>query len=127
IHGRTTVLRDHDSISYFYFDFVEDLSGFEKQFRKKAEDAKSNYSFNPAEQRHDLIHYSSVPWISFTQVKHARRIPAADCIPKLVFGKYYKEGEKVLMPFSVSVHHSLVDGLHVGQYFEKFQKYLNDI
>ncbi|NNE30464.1 MAG: hypothetical protein HKN16_12570, partial [Saprospiraceae bacterium] len=27
IHGGTTVLRDDDSFSYFYFDFVEDLSG----------------------------------------------------------------------------------------------------
>jgi len=40
-------------------------------------------------------------------------------------GKYNTEGDKMIMPVSVEVHHSLMDGLHVGRYFELFQKYLN--
>jgi chloramphenicol O-acetyltransferase type A len=29
------------------------------------------------------------------------------------------------MPVSVEVHHALVDGLHVGQYFEQLQQNFN--
>jgi chloramphenicol O-acetyltransferase type A len=29
------------------------------------------------------------------------------------------------MPVSVEVHHALVDGLHVGQYFDKLQLNFN--
>ena len=30
------------------------------------------------------------------------------------------------MPVSVHVHHALVDGVHVGQYIEEFQKLMNE-
>jgi chloramphenicol O-acetyltransferase type A len=29
-----------------------------------------------------------------------------------------------MMPVSVEVHHALMDGLHVGRYFESFQSHL---
>jgi chloramphenicol O-acetyltransferase type A len=29
------------------------------------------------------------------------------------------------MPLSVQVHHALMDGIHVGRYYEKFQAYLD--
>ncbi|MGD9556758.1 MAG: CatA-like O-acetyltransferase [Mangrovibacterium sp.] len=31
----------------------------------------------------------------------------------------------MLLPFSVQVHHALVDGFHVGEYFQKLQEYLD--
>ncbi|WP_411955953.1 CatA-like O-acetyltransferase [Clostridium estertheticum] len=30
------------------------------------------------------------------------------------------------LPLSVQVHHSLVDGIHVGQYFNKIQEILDN-
>ncbi|MEL7004699.1 MAG: hypothetical protein AAFN93_18470 [Bacteroidota bacterium] len=30
------------------------------------------------------------------------------------------------MPVSIHVHHGLVDGIHVGQYCDLFQKLLNE-
>jgi chloramphenicol O-acetyltransferase len=31
------------------------------------------------------------------------------------------------MPVSIEVHHALVDGVHVGRFFERFQHHLDDV
>lgn len=30
-------------------------------------------------------------------------------------GKYYTQGDKVLMPLAIQVHHAVCDGFHVGR------------
>lgn len=35
-----------------------------------------------------------------------------------------KDG-RVIMPVSVQAHHSFVDGIHIGKFVDKLQKYLN--
>ena len=45
--------------------------------------------------------------------------------PKATWGKYRREVRRLIMPFSLQVHHSLMDGLHVGRYFEALQERLN--
>ena len=61
-----------------------------------------------------------IPWISFTSFTHARKPAKEDSVPKIVFGKYTKKNDSVKMPVSVEVHHSLMDGIHVGKFFEQF-------
>ena len=34
---------------------------------------------------------------------------------------------KIRMPFSVQVHHSFADGLHIGQFAEKLQEFLGNL
>ena len=80
----------------------------------------------PADHRDDLIHFSVLPWISFTSVSHARRLGTNDSVPKIMFGKHYEAGERRRMPVSIEAHHSLVDGLHVGRFFARFQALLDD-
>lgn len=75
--------------------------------------------------RRDVIHYSTVPWISFTALTHERNFAMPDSIPKMTFGKYFKEGNRLLLPLSINGHHGLMDGYHIGQYFELFQQLLN--
>ena len=40
-------------------------------------------------------------------------------------GKYFIRDEKVMLPFSVQVHHSFVDGVHIGKLANLLQDYLN--
>ncbi|MDE6676058.1 MAG: chloramphenicol acetyltransferase, partial [Acetatifactor sp.] len=35
--------------------------------------------------------------------------------------------QRILLPFSVQVHHSFVDGVHIGRLAEGLQGYLNEI
>ena len=33
----------------------------------------------------------------------------------------------MLVPFSVQVHHGLMDGFHVGRYFNELQRYIDGL
>ena len=126
IHGASTLLLDNQSFKFYHFDFDEDFV----RFRAGAEGALAYARATPDSmdnrpERDDLIYYSVLPWISFTAFSHARKANRQDAIPKVVFGKYFSEGEVVKMPLSVEVHHALMDGVHVGQYLEKLQDYFS--
>jgi chloramphenicol O-acetyltransferase type A len=76
--------------------------------------------------RDDVIYHTTLPWISFTSFAHARTPGRGDSVPRFVFGKFTKENERVIMPFSVEVHHALMDGLHVGRYLTRLEEALAD-
>lgn len=127
IHGGSTLLLDDQTFKFYYFDFDEDFARFQmgaKASRERARVPSGSLEDQPA--RDDLIHYSVLPWISFTSFSHARKGDRQDSIPKIVFGKYFSEGGAVKMPLSVEVHHALMDGVHVGEYFETVQTYFSD-
>ena len=49
-----------------------------------------------------------------------------DSVPRITWGKYFKTADKILMPLSVQAHHALIDGRHMGKYFEKTQELLDN-
>ena len=90
--------------------------------REKQEEAKKRHGFvGTDDDETDLIFVSCIPWISFTQVIQPTPIPA-DSNPRIVFGKYFREGEKTKMPLSIQCNHALVDGWHLAQFFQAFDQ-----
>ena len=86
------------------------------------EEAKTRHGFvQPGEDETRLIFVSCVPWVTFTQVIQPVPIPA-DSNPRIVFGKFFREGEKTMMPLSVQCNHALVDGFHIGEFFRIFEE-----
>jgi len=50
-----------------------------------------------------------------------------DSNSKISSGKYFKQEGRTLVPFSVQVHHGLMDGLYVGRYFEELQQCIDGL
>lgn len=127
VNGGTTVLRDDETFGFAYFDFDPRFSVFAAAAARRIEAAKTSRAFLPGNQRDDLAYYSVLPWISFTSFQHARSLGTDDSVPRLVFGRHRSSEGRRMMPVSVEVHHALVDGLHVGRFFERFQAGLDDL
>jgi chloramphenicol O-acetyltransferase type A len=124
IHGGTTVLLPNENFTLAYFEYDR---SFEK-FRAGAEAAikqaqTGDGAFRP-NTRDDMIHFTTLPWVSFTSFSHARNWGHEDSVPKIAFGKFIKSEERTLLPFSVEVHHALMDGLHVGRFVTWLEKAL---
>lgn len=79
----------------------------------------------PAVSGENVIHYSSIPWIHFTGLSHARSFSFKDSCPKISFGKMMEVNGRRIMPLSIHVHHALMDGFHVGQYIDLYQQLLS--
>lgn len=73
----------------------------------------------------DIFQFSSFPWISFTHISHTNSGKKDNATPLFDWGKFYEKDKKIILPFSVQVHHSFVDGIHIGRLAESLQKYLN--
>lgn len=124
IHAGTTLLLDEERFDFAYFDYEEDFARFQAAAREAMARVRAEGgTMNARDDRSDLIHYSTMPWATFTSVSHARNWRREDSVPKIVFGRYAEQDGRRLMPVSVEVHHALMDGLHVGRYLERLQQY----
>lgn len=124
IHATQTFLNDDDTFSFSYFDMQPDVFEFDRAGRIAREKYKALKTFDVESDRVDLIYFSVIPWVSFTSFKHASRFNNRQTVPRMVFGKIFDAAGRKLMPFSVEVHHALVDGVHVGRFFARFQEKL---
>jgi len=124
----STVLNDDNTFSFCYFNCEKSIKVFDVKGKKVIEDHQKGIDFDPALNALDLVHCSTLPWISFTGFKHARKgDEGKKGIPKLVFGKYYEDNDRKKIAFSVEVHHALMDGYHVALLFEKMQNYIQNL
>ncbi len=91
------------------------------------EEAKRHPGFvSTKDDETDLIFLSCVPWVSFTQVIQPVPIPA-DSNPRIVFGKFIREGDAIRMPVGIQCNHALVDGRHIGEFYQAFADIASDI
>lgn len=72
-----------------------------------------------------VISYSCIPWIDYTHFVRTITRLGEDSNPKISWGKYVREQGRTTVNFSVQVHHGLMDGYHVGQYFLRLQEKLD--
>lgn len=56
-----------------------------------------------------------------------RYVALDNATPLFDWGRYYEKDQRILLPFSVQVHHSFVDGVHIGKLAQILQDYLNTI
>jgi chloramphenicol O-acetyltransferase type A len=126
IHPSFTDMSDGtDLFKMVTVDFEASLKTFVEKSKRKSEEQKDYFVAKDLEGRDDLIYITCIPWVSFTSLSHTISFNKDDSIPRLAWGKYYNEGDKVLLPFSIQAHHSFIDGIHMGQYIDYLQGYLN--
>ncbi len=124
INGGTTLMLPNETFTLVYFDYADTFAEFIGPAQHAVEETKKNSAFKPRHEDDARIHCTTLPWISFTSFSHARKSRQEDSIPKISFGKFTRENDRTVMPFSVEVHHALVDGLHVGRYIERVEHML---
>ena len=119
VHGSTTVLRDDESFGFAYLPHTRDFAAFSAQGAAAMEAVRTHQQpFDPAVDDAAQVHYTTLPWLHFTSFSHARNWGREDAVPKIAFGRLQAEGEHLWLPFSVEVHHALMDGLHLGRYVQ---------
>lgn len=125
IHGGTIVLMPNESFNFAYFNYYEDFARFISEAQESVNRAESgDEPFNP-DPSDDRIHFTVLPWVTFTSFAHARNWGREDSIPKIAFGKFTTTNNRTLLPISVEVHHALMDGLHVGRFLSRIEALLD--
>lgn len=119
--GHTVALPDK-TFCNCYTESRMSIEDFLVDAHARQEEAKKHPGFvNPNEEETGLIFTSCVPWLRFTQCIQPAPIPA-DSNPRIVFGKYFQEGERTMMPLHIQCNHALVDGYHLSEFYRIFQE-----
>jgi chloramphenicol O-acetyltransferase type A len=130
IHPSFTDMNIHTADDLFKIvtvDMNDNLTEFVQVAEEISRNQKTYFDLAPLAGRDDFLYITCIPWVTFTQLSHTISLNRNESAPRISWGKYFRENDKVLLPFSVQVHHALVDGFHVGKYIENLQTFLNTI
>lgn len=128
------VLYDKINTSFTYLDEKTELfkvvnvktrDSLDEYVKAASGAAKSQAEYFTGPLGNDIFQFSGVPWIKYTHVSHTHNGNPENATPMFDWGKYYEKDGKLCLPFSVCVHHSFVDGIHIGRLIDRLQKYLN--
>lgn len=125
VNASPTINRPDGTFGFSYMNYHESFEDFIAEAQKEIKKVQSTVGLIPASSSENVIHYSSLPWINFTSLSHARRFSTNDSIPKISFGKMTAENGKKSMPVSIHIHHALMDGYDVAKYIDLFQQLMN--
>lgn len=112
--------------SFCTVDYHPEVSVFIKRTLATMERMKTDPDFEDEPGRDDYLFMSAIPWVSFTGLSHAMHYSPADSVPRISWGKYFKQDGRMLMPLAVQAHHAVVDGSDMGRYFQAIQELLDN-
>lgn len=124
VNASPTINRPDGTFGFSYMNYHPSFQVFSSHAKSIIEEVRNTTGLIPAVSGENVIHYSSVPWLNFTSLSHARSFSFKDSCPKISFGKMTEQNGIQQMPVSIHVHHALMDGFHVAQFVDRFQELL---
>ncbi|MDB9954303.1 CatA-like O-acetyltransferase [Flavobacteriaceae bacterium] len=124
IHASATLIRADNTFGFSFVNFSENFEEFNTNFLKEKQRIDESSELYPPVNGLNCIHCSALPWFSFTSQKEPFS-GIKDSVPKLAFSKTYTENDSLMMNVGISANHALIDGYHIGQFAELFQKNLS--
>jgi chloramphenicol O-acetyltransferase type A len=123
VHPSSTIMGKGDVFSFCTMEYHENFPDFAATNAEKIALVQERPRLLGEDQgRDDLLFMTAIPWVSFTSFMHPLIFPV-DSVPRFAWGKVFEEGKSLKMPLSVQAHHAVMDGLHMGRYFEIVQEY----
>jgi len=102
--------------------FIDNLSEYTALAAKTAEEQKEYFTGPLA---NNVFQCSPMPWVTYTHISHTNSGKRDNATPLIDWGRYYEKNGRTLMPVSIQAHHSFVDGIHIGQFADMLQSYLD--
>jgi chloramphenicol O-acetyltransferase type A len=125
VHPSTTILTAEDQFSFCLVPYNKDFPAFAADAGRRFDFVKDHPTLRDEPGQDNMLLMTAIPWVSFTSFMHPIHLYPVDSMPRFAWGKFFIRDDRWKMPLSVQVHHALMDGLHVGRYYEKFQNYLD--
>ncbi len=127
IHASPTIGREDNTFGFSFVPFHIDFERFNASLKLEIKDVKNSIGLrlNENASRKNVVHYSSIPWHTFSGLTHARNFKFEDSAPKISFGKMFTRSEEQFMNVAINVHHGLADGYHIAKHLDYFQKLMD--
>jgi chloramphenicol O-acetyltransferase type A len=118
VHPSFTWLNDDNTLTFCHAEYVHDVTAFFSNVEKSIAGVEPNPGVADKKETDDVLYISCLPWINFTSVSHPFRMDDSRSIPRITWGKFFRDQDQWLMPVSIQLHHGLADGYHIGLFFD---------
>lgn len=116
-----TVLQEDGTYSYCRLDCMRPFERYLPDALARQEEARLRGGLDDGEDADSLFFVSTLPWVRYTAIRQPVPSPA-DSNPRLTWGRFLEQGGRVTMPVTVLANHALVDGAHIGAFFEALDR-----
>lgn len=103
----------------------EDLPDFCRRAREQS--AAQTHLADDEKWGDELIYFTCLPWFPLTGAVNERNADPCDAIPRVAWGRWEEHGGRTLLSVSLEANHRLVDGVHVGKFYEALNKRLAEL
>lgn len=100
--------------------YSDDLRIFHARFLEDAKRYQDVRGFAP-DQPQNTFDASCLPWAHYRHFDVHVFDEGDFLAPVVTWGKYEKDGEKMVMPLSMNIHHAVADGFHLSRFFNEVQ------
>lgn len=106
----------HKDFATFYKHCVQDMETWKDIKGVKTKPGRPD-NFTPI---------SCLPWLSYTSHSNDTPLTSPMFFPVILFGKYFKQNGRMLLPFSAYVPHAVADGYHTSLFINTVQSIVDD-
>ncbi|HID5770372.1 TPA: type A chloramphenicol O-acetyltransferase [Klebsiella pneumoniae] len=127
VHPCYTVFHEQtETFSSLWSEYHDDSRQFLHIYSQDVACYGENLAYFPKGFIENMFFVSANPWVSFTSFDLNVANMDNFFAPVFTMGKYYTQGDKVLMPLAIQVHHAVCDGFHVGRMLNELQQYCDE-
>ena len=75
----------------------------------------------------ELVYFTCLPWFPVTAFTNERDLNPSDSVPRVSWGRWRQEGDRYLLDLSLELNHRLLDGVHVGKFYDERTRWINSL
>lgn len=116
-----TVAKPDGAYAYCTLDGALPWENFLEQGSRALEAARNGGTIYEDGDCGEYFFVSCVPWLHYTSMTQPTPQPA-DSNVRLTWGRYETKDGRTSLPVTVLAHHALVDGIHLGKFYQELEK-----
>lgn len=119
---------DTETCTPVYTEYFEDYKTFYKKCKREVEEAKKTRKYNLDMKNHpNWFDASYISWLSYDSLNIELPDGYLYFLPIVNWGRYKKEGDKIMMPVTVRMNHAVADGYLVSKVFLMLEEEIQNI
>ena len=106
--------------------YAGDLAAFHARFLEDRERYRDLRGV-AADQPPNRFDVSCLPWVRYRHFDVHVFDQGDFLAPVVTWGKYEAEGDKLVMPLTMNIHHAVADGFHLSRFFTEVQELMDGL
>ena len=74
-----------------------------------------------------LVYFTCLPWFPVTALKNEKDLNPSDSVPRAAWGRWEEQGDRTSLLVSLELNHRLLDGVHVGKFFDALNEWMKQL